>query len=95
VQVEGLNDSKNIGLCIYNVVVLSVLAVTMGFAVEYQVELSYTLLSGFILAATTLTQCIIFVPKVSLGCFSQTKVLNFSGTYEGQFHQSGKGVGAK
>ncbi|KAL5007636.1 hypothetical protein ScPMuIL_016442 [Solemya velum] len=64
VHIDALNDSYQIGVCIYNVVVLSALGVALSFALDAQVELIYGFISGFIILGTTLTQLIVFVPKV-------------------------------
>ena len=63
VSIPGLNDSQYIGLCIYNVAVLSILGVIINFVLK-EVELKYIFTSGFIIFSTTMTQLIIFVPKV-------------------------------
>ncbi|ESO83683.1 hypothetical protein LOTGIDRAFT_133032 [Lottia gigantea] len=66
VKIEALNDSKLIGVCIYNVVVLSILGVTVSFALGDNINLRYSLDSAVVLLATTVTECLIFVPKVSI-----------------------------
>lgn len=63
--IPALNDSHYIGMCIYNVMVLSVLGVVLGFVLQDQVTLNYTLTSAFLLLGTTVTQLIIFIPKVT------------------------------
>ena len=65
VSVPGLNDSKMIGMAIYNVVVLSVLGVTVSLALRLNIDLTYLLSSGTLVLATTVTQCLIMVPKVT------------------------------
>ncbi|XP_041354156.1 gamma-aminobutyric acid type B receptor subunit 1-like [Gigantopelta aegis] len=64
VSVPGLNDSKMIGVAIYNVVVLSVLGVTVSLALRLKIDLTYCLSSGILILATTVTQCLIMVPKI-------------------------------
>ncbi|KAL5007635.1 hypothetical protein ScPMuIL_016441 [Solemya velum] len=64
VKIEALNDSRLIGMCIYNVVVLSALGLTLSIVLEDQVELMYAFISGFTIIGTTMTQLIIFIPKV-------------------------------
>ncbi|ELU13426.1 hypothetical protein CAPTEDRAFT_196516 [Capitella teleta] len=64
VKVEALNDSKYIGLCIYNVVVLTVMGVAVQYVSNDAINVSYGFTSGLILLGTTLTQTIIFGPKV-------------------------------
>ncbi|XP_041350832.1 gamma-aminobutyric acid type B receptor subunit 2-like [Gigantopelta aegis] len=64
VKVDGLNDSKMIGVCIYNVIVLSTLGVIMTLTLKYQVNLNYGITSSVIIIGTTITQCLIVVPKM-------------------------------
>ena len=65
VKLEALNDSQLIGSCIYNVVILSLLGVGLGVVLENEPHLVATLVDIFLLVGTTITQCIIFMPKVS------------------------------
>ncbi|XP_071114631.1 gamma-aminobutyric acid type B receptor subunit 1-like [Haliotis cracherodii] len=64
VKLDGLNDSKMIGMSVYNVLVLSLLGVTVSMALRTQVNINYALTSTVVILATTVTQCLIFVPKV-------------------------------
>ncbi|XP_064627893.1 gamma-aminobutyric acid type B receptor subunit 1-like [Lineus longissimus] len=66
VKIPELNDSKQIGMCVYNVIILSLLAVGMSFALENKVDLIYIVRASCILLGTTVTQIIIFVPKVQM-----------------------------
>ena len=52
-------------MCIYNIAVLSFLGVVLSFVLTEKVNLSYLFTSGFIIFGTTITQIIIFAPKVS------------------------------
>lgn len=63
---EALNDSRQIGMCLYNIVVLSALGVVISLVLNSQVDLYYGLISGCIVGGTALTQMIIFIPKVSM-----------------------------
>ena len=63
VKIEALNDSRHIAICIYNVVVLSAVALTLSLLLEKQVTM-YGVMSGCILIGTTTTQFIVFIPKV-------------------------------
>lgn len=67
VKLQALNDSHYIGMSIYNVVVLSLLAVLVSVFVDENVNLLFGLLSGITVFGTTATQCLVFVPKVT--CF--------------------------
>ena len=64
VHYPELNDSKLIGMCIYNVALLSVPAVVVNLALNPGLDLQYAITSSLVLLGTTATQCIIFMPKV-------------------------------
>lgn len=66
----ALNDSREIGMCIYNVVVLSAMGVTLSLILERDDVTLYGVTSGCLIIGTTLTQMIVFVPKVAwyIGC---------------------------
>ena len=64
VHYPELNDSKLIGMCIYNVALLSIPAVVVNLALNPGLDLQYAITSSLVLLGTTATQCIIFVPKV-------------------------------
>ena len=64
VKIEALNDSRQIGMCIYNVVVLSAVALTLSLLLEEQVVMMYGVTSGCLLIGTTTTQLTVFIPKV-------------------------------
>ncbi|XP_064613866.1 uncharacterized protein LOC135477596 [Liolophura sinensis] len=64
VKLQALNDSHYIGMSIYNVVVLSLLAVLVSVFVDENVNLLFGLLSGITVFGTTATQCLVFVPKI-------------------------------
>ncbi|WAR17391.1 GABR2-like protein [Mya arenaria] len=64
VTVPELNDSKYIGACIYNVVVMCVFGVPLSHVMpEEETTLLYVLGSCLIIFGTTVCQCIIFIPK--------------------------------
>ena len=63
-KIEALNDSHQIGMCIYNVVVLSAVGLTLTLLMEDEVIMMYGVTSGCILLGTTTTQLIVFMPKV-------------------------------
>lgn len=68
VKIPALNDSNYIAVCVYNVVIMSVLAVFINNFVTQgdQVTVSYVLLALCILFMTTATLCLLFVPKVRI-----------------------------
>jgi gamma-aminobutyric acid type B receptor len=49
---------------VYNVMVLCMIGVPIALMLKEQVDASYTLISLFIFFATTLTICLVFIPKV-------------------------------
>ena len=63
--IPALNDSKLIGMCLYNVVILSGLGLTLSLLLEEREVLLYGVVSGGLLIGTTLTQLMMFVPKVN------------------------------
>ena len=64
VKIQELNDSKYIGICIYNMMVPMVVGTGIYHLLTKEVNSQYTLTSLCQIVATTLTQCIIFAPKV-------------------------------
>ncbi len=66
-NVPALNDSKYIGMAVYNVVLMSVLGVSLSFILAERKNESFCLISIFIIFCTTLTLSLVFVPKVR-GC---------------------------
>ncbi|XP_052286949.1 gamma-aminobutyric acid type B receptor subunit 2-like [Dreissena polymorpha] len=64
VTIAALNDSHQISLCLYNVVILSAVGLTLSLVLENQVVLLYGITSGFLVFGTTLTQLFVFIPKV-------------------------------
>ncbi|XP_033640825.1 gamma-aminobutyric acid type B receptor subunit 1-like [Asterias rubens] len=65
VSIPALNDSKNIGICVYNVLILSFVGATVSF-VLVESNTHYSLIATLIWVATTLTLCVVFVPKMQL-----------------------------
>ncbi|CAG5114620.1 unnamed protein product [Candidula unifasciata] len=64
VTFPDLNDSKWIALCIYNVVVLGPIGIVVVMVTEDKPEINYVLEAGMLILVTTMTQCLIFVPKM-------------------------------
>jgi len=65
VKIEALNDSRLIGLCLYNVVVLSAVGLTLTLLLDQQVILLYGVTSSCLIFGTCFTQLVIFIPKVT------------------------------
>ena len=66
IELEALNDSKVIGVCIYNIVLLSVLGTVVTFTIKDDVNMMYIITSAVINTGTMATSLILFVPKVKL-----------------------------
>uniref|UniRef100_A0A914H3R8 G-protein coupled receptors family 3 profile domain-containing protein n=1 Tax=Globodera rostochiensis TaxID=31243 RepID=A0A914H3R8_GLORO len=64
VNVPALNDSKYIGISVYIVVVLCVVGIALAFILQEHLNEAFAIVSFFILSSTTLTLCLVFVPKV-------------------------------
>ncbi|KAK4887533.1 hypothetical protein RN001_003804 [Aquatica leii] len=62
VKIPSLNDSQYIGICVYSVVSSSIIVVISNFLADY-ITLSYLATSLSIIASTTLTLVLLFVPK--------------------------------
>ena len=63
VHYPALNDSKNIGLAVYNVFMFSCLALVVEFVVTYP-PLKMLVGRSVTFVGTTSTICLLFVPKV-------------------------------
>ncbi|XP_033640526.1 gamma-aminobutyric acid type B receptor subunit 1-like isoform X2 [Asterias rubens] len=63
VTVPALNDSKYIGISVYNIVILSFIIVPVTFILD-EVNARFVIMSTFVFFATTLTLCLVFVPKL-------------------------------
>jgi gamma-aminobutyric acid type B receptor len=65
VTIEALNDSKQIGLCIYNVMVMSTITLPLVSLLSAdQVSISFGVFSVAVLLCTTTTLSLVFGPKV-------------------------------
>ncbi|XP_077986164.1 gamma-aminobutyric acid type B receptor subunit 2-like [Glandiceps talaboti] len=64
VTIPGLNDSRYIGMSVYNVVVLCILGVTISLAVEHRPDLSYGITAIAVIVCATVTLSFLFVPKI-------------------------------
>lgn len=62
---SALNDSKYIGFCIYNVVIVCVFGVPLTHVLPTeQTTLNFVLLSALVMFCTTMCLCILFILKV-------------------------------
>lgn len=66
VKIPALNDSQYIGMNVYNVVIMSIIVVVLSNILSRQPTLAYVMESSFMLLSTTVTLCLLFVPKVRI-----------------------------
>lgn len=59
----ALNDSKYIGICVYNVLIMCSAGASIAFIVESK-RSAYLLITLFIFVCTMITLCLVFLPKV-------------------------------
>ncbi|ELT94338.1 hypothetical protein CAPTEDRAFT_192959 [Capitella teleta] len=66
VNLPGLNDSKFVGMCVYNVVVLCVVGITVSLVMKDKQTVTYAFQAScmFLCASTTLS--LLFIPKVCI-----------------------------
>ncbi|XP_064635298.1 gamma-aminobutyric acid type B receptor subunit 2-like isoform X3 [Lineus longissimus] len=87
VNIPGLNDSKSICVCVYNITVLSAFAVPISHILTHeQYTVRYGLISVLVIFCTTLTLLLIFVPKAMLKVNKVTI---------GRFTADGSSIGTK
>lgn len=78
VSIPALNDSKHIGLSVYNVVIMCVMGAAIALVLSDQKDAVFVLISIFIMFCTTVTLILVFVPKVmSLQCGSYDRFCYF------------------
>ena len=66
VRFRSLNDSRYIGMSVYNVVIMTLITVSLSFVVgEEHVQAKYALFSTLFNIISTFTLLLLFVPKVS------------------------------
>lgn len=65
VSIPALNDSKYIGMSVYNVVIMCVSGAAISFLIHDQQTAGFLIIALLILACTTITLALVFVPKVS------------------------------
>lgn len=65
-SIPALNDSKYIGMSVYNVVIMCVIGAALSFVLREQQDAAFVIISIFIMFCSTTTLCLVFVPKVRL-----------------------------
>ena len=62
----ALNDSKYIGFCIYNVIIMCAFGVPLTHALPIEeTTMNFVLPTAMIMFCTTMCLCILFIPKVN------------------------------
>ncbi|CAG5121836.1 unnamed protein product, partial [Candidula unifasciata] len=64
VSIPALNDSKYIGMSVYNVVIMCVCGAAVSFIIEDRPTESFIIIGLFIIFCTTITLCLVFLPKI-------------------------------
>ncbi|XP_063854225.1 gamma-aminobutyric acid type B receptor subunit 2-like isoform X1 [Scylla paramamosain] len=64
VNIPALNDSKYIGMSVYNVVIMCVIGAPISYILSDEQDSSYLIISIFIIFCTTGTLTLVFVPKI-------------------------------
>lgn len=64
VHIPALNDSKQIGFAVYNVFIPCVIIIPMLNLLKTHTDAVYILSTLLCIFCTTVTQCLIFIPKV-------------------------------
>lgn len=62
--ISALNDSKYIGMSVYNVVIMCLSGAAISFVINDKPNPAFIILSLLIISCTTITLCLVFVPKV-------------------------------
>ena len=66
-RIEALNDSKEIGICVYNIVIMSVVSVPIYRLLPMeQTNVSFGIISISVFVCAVTTLLLVFAPKVRL-----------------------------
>ncbi|KAK0183463.1 hypothetical protein PV327_001501 [Microctonus hyperodae] len=64
VSIPALNDSKYVGMSVYNVVIMCITGAAISFVLADKQDTMFIMLSVFIIFCSTGTLCLVFVPKL-------------------------------
>ncbi|XP_047350299.1 gamma-aminobutyric acid type B receptor subunit 2 isoform X4 [Vespa velutina] len=64
VSIPALNDSKYVGMSVYNVVIMCVTGAAISFVLADKQDAMFIMLAVFIIFCSTATLCLVFVPKL-------------------------------
>lgn len=65
VTIPALNDSKYIGMSVYNSVIMCIIAAPLLHLLNDQQDVCFMIISIFIIFCATATLCLVFLPKVT------------------------------
>ncbi|RDD36457.1 Gamma-aminobutyric acid type B receptor subunit 2 [Trichoplax sp. H2] len=68
IKITSMNDSKEIAICIYNIILLCGVAIAVYITTPKHSGITYGISGGLILYCTTSSLCILFVPKIVRNC---------------------------
>lgn len=75
IKVKQINDSRYVGMSIYNVVVLCLITAPVGMVIASQQDASFVFVALAVIFCCFLSMLLIFVPKVN--CKSRVNTINF------------------
>lgn len=81
VSIPALNDSKYVGMSVYNVVIMCSIGAAISFVLRDQQDAAFIIISVFIIFCSTTTLCLVFVPKVRLVSPFQKHLLRVAPSY--------------
>ncbi|XP_008563462.1 PREDICTED: gamma-aminobutyric acid type B receptor subunit 2-like, partial [Galeopterus variegatus] len=63
VSIPALNDSKYIGMSVYNVGIMCIIGAAVSFLTRDQPNVQFCIVALVIIFCSTITLCLVFVPK--------------------------------
>lgn len=63
-SIPALNDSKYIGMSVYNVGIMCIIGAAVSFLTRDQPNVQFCIVALVIIFCSTITLCLVFVPKV-------------------------------
>lgn len=69
-SIPALNDSKYIGMSVYNVGIMCIIGAAVSFLTRDQPNVQFCIVALVIIFCSTITLCLVFVPKVSTATYS-------------------------
>lgn len=73
VSIPALNDSKYIGMSVYNVGIMCIIGAAVSFLTRDQPNVQFCIVALVIIFCSTITLCLVFVPKVNSPKFETLK----------------------